>query len=134
MMHLYSTLLCIAYTPKALYNHMGGLPQPPPVCSIHDDAMAATGQWHQCAHHNTGYRWRGERVIEPYLLGISLGCHAVISIEPLWNSFHLGIMGIVVPIPQRAPKGVLRNKLTVRSSRRRARNSTLSSRNREREK
>ncbi len=27
-------------------------PQPPPVCSIHlDDATAATGQRHQCAHH-----------------------------------------------------------------------------------
>ncbi len=74
-------------TPKALYNHVcvcvcggGGVsPQPPPVCSIHlDDATAATGQRHQCAHHtpatggeeresikcirspHTSYRWRGE--------------------------------------------------------------------------
>ncbi len=49
MMHL---VYCC--TPKALYNHVGrGVsPQPPPVCSIHlDDATAATGQRHQCAHH-----------------------------------------------------------------------------------
>ncbi len=67
-------------TPKALYDHVS--PQPPPVCSIHlDDATAATGQRHQCAHHtpatggeerkiepikcirspHTSYRWRGEK-------------------------------------------------------------------------
>ncbi len=71
--------------PKALYNHVGISPQPPPVCSIHlDDTATATGQRHQCAHHtpatggeereshranqvyaHTSYRWRGERVIEP---------------------------------------------------------------------
>ncbi len=41
------------WTPKALYNHVGGVsPQPPPVCSIHlDDTTAATGQRRQCAHH-----------------------------------------------------------------------------------
>ncbi len=40
-------------TPKALHSHVGGVsPQPPPLCSIHlGDAMAATGQRRQCAHH-----------------------------------------------------------------------------------
>ncbi len=54
MMHLYRALLCIAVHPKR-FTIMGGRvsPQPPPVCSIHldDDAMAATGQRRQCAHH-----------------------------------------------------------------------------------
>ncbi len=55
MMHLYSVLLCIVVHPKR-FTIMGGgggiSPQPPPVCSIHlDDAMAATGQRRQCAHH-----------------------------------------------------------------------------------
>ncbi len=67
---IYIALFVYCCTPKALYNHVGGgggggvSPQPPPVCSIHlDDAMAATGQRHQCAHHTpaTG----GEREIEP---------------------------------------------------------------------
>ncbi len=53
-------------TPKALYNHMGGVsPQTPPVCSIHlDDATAATEQWRQCAHH-TPATGGEEREIEP---------------------------------------------------------------------
>ncbi len=52
MMHLYSAFIVYCHTPKALYNHVGVSPQPPPVCSIHlDDATAATGQQHQCAHH-----------------------------------------------------------------------------------
>ncbi len=53
-------------TPKALYNHVGGVSlQPPPVCSIHlDDATAATGQQHQCAHH-TPATGGEEREIEP---------------------------------------------------------------------
>ncbi len=53
MMHLYSTFIVYCCTPKALYNHVGGgSPQPPPVCSIHlDNAMAATGQLRQSAHH-----------------------------------------------------------------------------------
>ncbi len=54
MMHLYSTLLCIAVHPKRFTIMWGGggvSPQPPPVCSIHlDDATAATGQRRQCAH------------------------------------------------------------------------------------
>ncbi len=34
--HLYSAFIVYCYTPKALYNHVGGVsPQPPPVCSIH---------------------------------------------------------------------------------------------------
>ncbi len=60
IMHLYSAL-CIVVTPKALYNHVGGgsLLNHPPVCSIHlDDATAASGQRHQCAHHTPAYRWR----------------------------------------------------------------------------
>ncbi len=47
MMHLYSTVLCIAVHPKNFTIMLGGVsPQPPPVCSIHldDDATAATGQ------------------------------------------------------------------------------------------
>ncbi len=53
-------------TPKALYNHVGGVsPQPPPVCSIHlDDVTAATGQRRQCAHH-TPATGEEERAIEP---------------------------------------------------------------------
>ncbi len=46
MIHLQSAFNVYCCTPKALS------PQPPPVCSIHlDDAMAATVQRHQCAHH-----------------------------------------------------------------------------------
>ncbi len=52
MMHLYSAFIVYCHTPKALYNRVGVSSQPPPVCSIHlDDATAATGQRHQCAHH-----------------------------------------------------------------------------------
>ncbi len=51
-MHLYSAFIVYCCTPKALYNHEGVSPQPPPVCSIHlDDATAATGQRCQCTHH-----------------------------------------------------------------------------------
>ncbi len=57
MIHLYSALLCIAVHPKRFtimfWRGGGGLSsQPPPVYSIHlDEATAATGQRHQCAHH-----------------------------------------------------------------------------------
>ncbi len=60
---IYIMLYCVLlYTQSVLQSCGGGggggrgiSPQPPPVCSIHlDDASAATG-----------YRWRGERVIEP---------------------------------------------------------------------
>ncbi len=52
MMHLYSTFCVLLYTQNALQSCGGVSPQPPPVCSIHlDDATAATGQRHQCAHH-----------------------------------------------------------------------------------
>ncbi len=57
MIHLYSALLCIAVHTKRFTIMCGGggclvSPQPPPVYSIHlDDATAATGQRHQCAHH-----------------------------------------------------------------------------------
>ncbi len=48
--HLYSGLLCLLYTQSAYQSWVS--PQPPPVCSIHlNDATAATGQRHQCAHH-----------------------------------------------------------------------------------
>ncbi len=66
-MHLYSALLCIAIYPKRFTIMWGvggggwgggggggssGCCTPPPVCSIHlDDAMGATGQRLQCAHH-----------------------------------------------------------------------------------
>ncbi len=74
LLHLYSAFLGpqsalhrreYCCTPKALHNHVcvcvcvcvgGGVsPQPPPVSSsIHlDDAMAATGQRRQCAHHTS---------------------------------------------------------------------------------
>ncbi len=33
-MHFYSAFIVYRCTPKALYNHVGGLPQPPPVCSV----------------------------------------------------------------------------------------------------
>ncbi len=82
-------LIVSCYTPKALTIMwvvvVGGFsPQPPPVCSIYlDDAMAVTGQRHQCHHTpvqverrreshraikctlspHTSYRWRRERVI-----------------------------------------------------------------------
>ncbi len=53
MMHLYSAVLCIVVHPKHFTIIWGVVsPHPPPVCSIHlEDAMAATGQWRQCAHH-----------------------------------------------------------------------------------
>ncbi len=52
MMHLYSAFCVLLYTQSALQSCRGVSPQPPPVCSIHlDDATAATGQRHQCAHH-----------------------------------------------------------------------------------
>ncbi len=67
MMHLYSSLLCIVVHPKCFTIMGGGVsPQPPPVCSIHlDDATAATGQWHQCAHTHTPATGGEEREIEP---------------------------------------------------------------------
>ncbi len=54
MMYLYSALLfSVVYPKRFKIMWWGGVsPQPPPVCSIHlDDATAATGQRHQCAHH-----------------------------------------------------------------------------------
>ncbi len=52
MMHLYSAFCVLLYTQKRFTIMWGVSPQPPPVCSIHlDDATAATGQRHQCAHH-----------------------------------------------------------------------------------
>ncbi len=50
---IYIALYCVLpYTQSALQSCGGVTPQPPPVCSIHlDDATAATGQRHQCAHH-----------------------------------------------------------------------------------
>ncbi len=65
MMHLYSAFCVLLYTQSALQSCGGVSPQPPPVCSIHlDDATAATGQWHQYAHHTPATD--GERVIEPF--------------------------------------------------------------------
>ncbi len=44
--------LCIVVHTKQFIIKWGVFPQPLPVCSIHlDDATAATGQRHQCAHH-----------------------------------------------------------------------------------
>ncbi len=69
MVHLYSALLYIAVHPKRFTITWGGgggvSLKPPPVCSIHlDDAIAATGQQRQCAHH-TPATGGEERVIEP---------------------------------------------------------------------
>ncbi len=48
----YAWLSHAIYRVALLHNHVGVSPQPPPVCSIHlDDAAAAIGQRHQCAHH-----------------------------------------------------------------------------------
>ncbi len=63
MMHL-SVLLCIAVHPKRFTIMWGGTLLTPPVCCIHmDDATAATGQRHQCAHH-TPATGGEKRVIE----------------------------------------------------------------------
>ncbi len=54
MMHLYSVLLYIAVHQKhfTIMGEGGSLLNQPPVSSIHlDDAMAATVQRRQCAHH-----------------------------------------------------------------------------------
>ncbi len=51
---IYIALYCVLlYTQSALQSYGGVFPQPPPMCSIHDDddATAATGQWRQCAQH-----------------------------------------------------------------------------------
>ncbi len=49
---IYIALCVLLYTQSALQSRGGVSPEPPPVCSIHlDDATAATGQRHQCAHH-----------------------------------------------------------------------------------
>ncbi len=63
-----------------------------------------------------------------YLLGVIL-CYHWASVE----KFPSGNSGYCSSNPNGHPRGPLRNELTVRSSRRRARNFTLSSRNRERE-
>ncbi len=66
MMHLYSAFIVYCHTPKALYNHVGGLFSTTTSVQHHlDDATAATGQRRQCRSPHTSYRWRGERVIEP---------------------------------------------------------------------
>ncbi len=65
MKHLYSALLCMVVHPKRFTIMWGVSPQPPPVCSIYlDDAMAATVQRRQCAHH-TPATGGEEREIEP---------------------------------------------------------------------
>ncbi len=63
---IYIALYCVLlYTQSALQSWGGVSPQPPPVCSIHlDDAMAATGQQHQCTHH-TPATGGEDRVMEP---------------------------------------------------------------------
>ncbi len=52
---IYIVLYCVLlYTQSALQSCGGGggvSPQPLPVCSIHLDLTAATGQRRQCAHH-----------------------------------------------------------------------------------
>ncbi len=53
-MHLYSAFCVLLYTQSALQSCGGGggvSPQPPPVWHPLGDAMAATGQRRQCAHH-----------------------------------------------------------------------------------
>ncbi len=49
---IYIALCVLLFTQSALQSWGGVSPQPPPLCSmLLDDAMAATGQRHQCAHH-----------------------------------------------------------------------------------
>ncbi len=68
-MHLFSCVLL--YTQSTLQSFGGGggslSSTTTSIHSIHlDDATAATGQRHQCAHHTTGTGTDGEeRVIEP---------------------------------------------------------------------
>ncbi len=51
-LHFLCSALFIVVHPKRFTIMWGVSSQPPPVCSIHlDDAMAATGQRRQCAHH-----------------------------------------------------------------------------------
>ncbi len=60
---------------KALYmKGGGGVPQPPPVCSIHlDKTMAAILR--QDAHHTPANWWRGDRVMKPISVWGWLGGH-----------------------------------------------------------
>ncbi len=66
MMHLYSAFIVYCHTPKALYNHVGGL------SSTTTSVQHPLG-WCDGSHRTTApvrsphnsYRWRGERVIEP---------------------------------------------------------------------
>ncbi len=72
MMHLYSAFIVYCHTPKALYNHVGGLSST--TTSVQhplgwcDGSHRTTAPVHS---PHTSYRWRGERVIEPIkLMGI----------------------------------------------------------------
>ncbi len=50
-LHFLCSALFIVVHPKRFTIMWGVSSQPPPVCSIHLAAMAATGQRRQCAHH-----------------------------------------------------------------------------------
>ncbi len=59
---IYIVLYCVLLYTKALYNHIGVSPQPPPVCSIHlDDCNGSHRTTAPVRSPHTSYRWRGER-------------------------------------------------------------------------
>ncbi len=70
----YIALYCVLlYTQSAVQScgGGGGSPQPPPVCSIHlVDAMAATGQWLQCAHHTPATGGEEREIVPIKWMGI----------------------------------------------------------------
>ncbi len=72
MMHLYSAFIVYCHTPKALYNHVGGLSST--TTSVQHPLGWCDGSHRTTApvrSPHTSYRWRGERVIEPIkLMGI----------------------------------------------------------------
>ncbi len=66
MMHLYSAFIVYCHTPKALYNHVGGLSST--TTSVQHPLGWCDGSHSTTApvrSPHTSYRWRGERVIEP---------------------------------------------------------------------
>ncbi len=66
MMHLYSAFIVYCHTPKALYNHVGGLSST--TTSVQHPLGWCDGSHRTTApvrSTHTSYRWRGEREIEP---------------------------------------------------------------------
>ncbi len=102
---IYIALYCVLlYTQSALQSYGGSFLN-------HHQCAASMMMMRQLPQDN------GASALNTHLLqverreshrAISLGYISWVSscalIEPLWNSFHLGILGIVVTIPQRAPQ------------------------------